>query len=85
MTRMNFDRYRPFPPVSLTNRQWPGNTITAAPMWCSVDLRDGNQALRIPMNVEEKLKLFELKGINGSYRKFMNLYFESVNNFSNDT
>ena len=60
MTRMNFDRYRPFPPVNLPNRQWPGNTITAAPMWCSVDLRDGNQALRIPMNVEEKLKLFEL-------------------------
>ncbi len=60
MKRMNFDRYRPFPPVNLPDRQWPNNTITKAPIWCSVDLRDGNQALRVPMNVEEKLKLFEL-------------------------
>ncbi|PIE35739.1 2-isopropylmalate synthase [candidate division KSB3 bacterium] len=60
MKRMNFERYRPFPSVDLPNRQWPSNTITQAPIWCSVDLRDGNQALRIPMNLEEKLDMFEL-------------------------
>ena len=53
-------KYRPFPPVSLPNRQWPNRTLTRAPMWCSVDLRDGNQALAQPMSVEEKLEYFEL-------------------------
>ena len=53
-------KYRPFPPVSLPNRQWPGRTLTRAPVWCSVDLRDGNQALAIPMDVEEKLEFFDL-------------------------
>jgi 2-isopropylmalate synthase len=53
-------KYRPFPPVSLPNRQWPGRTITAPPIWCSVDLRDGNQALAIPMDVDEKLEYFDL-------------------------
>jgi 2-isopropylmalate synthase len=52
-------KYRPFPPVPLTDRQWPGRTITRAPIWCSVDLRDGNQALAVPMNVSQKLELFE--------------------------
>jgi len=60
MKRMNFHRYRPFPPVDLPDRQWPDRTITKAPIWCSVDLRDGNQALRIPMNLEEKLEMFDL-------------------------
>ena len=53
-------KYRPFPPVSLPNRQWPGRTLTRAPVWCSVDLRDGNQALAVPMDVEEKLEFFDL-------------------------
>ena len=53
-------KYRPFPAVDLPNRQWPSRTQTEAPMWCSVDLRDGNQALAQPMSVEEKLEYFEM-------------------------
>src|SRR5215207_5505078 len=53
-------KYRPFPPVNLPNRQWPNRTFTRAPIWCSVDLRDGNQALSQPMSVEEKLEYFEM-------------------------
>lgn len=53
-------KYRPFPPVSLPDRQWPNKTIESAPIWCSVDLRDGNQALVEPMNLGEKLELFAL-------------------------
>jgi len=59
---MNFhpsDKYRPYPPVHLPDRQWPSRTLTAPPRWCSVDLRDGNQALINPMNVPQKLELFE--------------------------
>ena len=51
-------KYRPFPPVALPNRQWPNRVLTQAPRWCSVDLRDGNQALAVPMNVSQKLELF---------------------------
>ena len=53
-------KYRPFPPVQLPQRQWPNRTLTRAPIWCSVDLRDGNQALAQPMSVEEKLEYFEM-------------------------
>ncbi len=53
-------KYRPFPPVSLPDRTWPDQTLTHAPQWCSVDLRDGNQALPQPMSVEEKLEFFDL-------------------------
>ena len=53
-------KYRPFPPVNLPNRQWPTRTLSRAPIWCSVDLRDGNQALAQPMSVEEKLEYFDL-------------------------
>ncbi|HSI09019.1 MAG TPA: 2-isopropylmalate synthase [Rariglobus sp.] len=53
-------KYRPFPPVALKNRQWPDRTLTHAPIWCSVDLRDGNQALAQPMSVEEKLEFFAM-------------------------
>ena len=53
-------KYRPFPPVNLPDRHWPGRTLTRAPIWCSVDLRDGNQALAQPMSVEEKLEYFAL-------------------------
>jgi len=52
-------KYKPFPPVALSDRQWPNRTLTRAPYWCSVDLRDGNQALAIPMNVSQKLELFQ--------------------------
>jgi 2-isopropylmalate synthase len=52
-------KYQPFPPVQLPNRQWPNRTLTSAPIWCSVDLRDGNQALAIPMNVSQKLEMFQ--------------------------
>ncbi len=51
-------KYRPFPPVRLPDRQWPDRVLTRAPRWCSVDLRDGNQALAVPMNVGQKLELF---------------------------
>ena len=52
-------KYRPFPPVPLPDRQWPDRVLTRAPRWCSVDLRDGNQALAVPMNVGQKLELFQ--------------------------
>src|SRR5437868_9491201 len=52
-------KYRPFPPVAISDRQWPNRTLTAAPIWCSVDLRDGNQALAVPMNVSQKLEMFD--------------------------
>ena len=53
-------RYSPFPPVELPDRSWPAQTITTAPQWCSVDLRDGNQALIEPMDAERKLRMFRL-------------------------
>ncbi|GBL28152.1 2-isopropylmalate synthase [Verrucomicrobiota bacterium] len=52
-------KYRPFKVVALPDRRWPNATISSAPRWCSVDLRDGNQALAIPMNVAEKHELFQ--------------------------
>ena len=51
-------QYVPFNPVKLPDRQWPEKVIEKAPIWCSVDLRDGNQALVTPMGIEEKLKFF---------------------------
>jgi len=56
----SISKYRPFPPVHLPDRTWPDKTITTAPIWCSVDLRDGNQALPQPMSVEEKLEFFDV-------------------------
>ncbi len=53
-------KYIPFVPVSLPDRQWPNRRIEKAPTWCSVDLRDGNQALVTPMNLQEKLEFFRL-------------------------
>jgi 2-isopropylmalate synthase len=55
----NVQKYQPFQPINLPDRQWPSRTLTKAPLWCSVDLRDGNQALEIPMNLEQKLKFFQ--------------------------
>lgn len=57
---MPFDKYRAFPPVTLTDRTWPNNVLTKAPRWCSVDLRDGNQALIDPMNVDDKKAMWRL-------------------------
>ena len=54
-----FRKYRPFQPVKLPDRQWPDRVIEHAPTWCSVDLRDGNQALVNPMNLEQKLRFFQ--------------------------
>ncbi len=61
MSSMNItiDKYRPFPPVNLPDRTWPDNVITKAPEWCSVDLRDGNQAIHTPMTKEKKKIFFE--------------------------
>ena len=55
---MPVHKYRPFEPINLPDRQWPGNQITKCPIWCSVDLRDGNQALIEPMGPERKLRMF---------------------------
>jgi len=52
-------KYRPFQPINLPDRKWPGRTITKAPIWCSVDLRDGNQALIEPMGPERKMRMFK--------------------------
>ena len=52
-------KYRPFPPVDIPDRRWPSQVLTQAPVWCSVDLRDGNQALAVPMNVSQKLEMFD--------------------------
>ncbi|HEY4976827.1 MAG TPA: 2-isopropylmalate synthase [Gaiellaceae bacterium] len=60
MSRMPITKYRPYPPVELPNRTWPTKAITEAPIWCSVDLRDGNQALIDPMNSSRKQRLFDL-------------------------
>lgn len=56
---MKHTRYTKFPAVKLENRQWPSKEIQKAPIWCSVDLRDGNQALEIPMNLSQKLTYFK--------------------------
>jgi len=56
---MNFKKYKPYPTMNMTNRKWPSNVITKAPIWCSVDLRDGNQALERPMNLDQKIKFFK--------------------------
>ncbi|NLK20542.1 MAG: 2-isopropylmalate synthase [Epulopiscium sp.] len=56
---MNYQKYKPYPTIKLENRKWPSKTITKAPIWCSVDLRDGNQALEIPMNLDQKVKFFQ--------------------------
>ncbi len=58
--KMPFHKYKAFEPIELPDRQWPGRVITQPPRWCSVDLRDGNQALIDPMNVAEKLRMYEL-------------------------
>jgi 2-isopropylmalate synthase len=56
--KMPFDKYQPYVPLDLRDRTWPDNRLTAAPQWCAVDLRDGNQALIDPMDPSRKLKMF---------------------------
>ena len=55
----NYTKYSPFPPIDLPNRTWPNNIINKAPIWCSVDLRDGNQALVEPMDSIRKMRMFK--------------------------
>ena len=57
--QMPFDKYQPFLPLDLPDRTWPAKRITKAPRWCSVDLRDGNQALIDPMDPARKRHMFE--------------------------
>lgn len=57
---LNYKRYKKNPVLHYPERQWPDKEIEKAPIWCSVDLRDGNQALIEPMNVEEKVEMFNL-------------------------
>ncbi|MDP7403254.1 MAG: 2-isopropylmalate synthase [Pseudomonadota bacterium] len=59
-SRFDHRKYKPFQPIALSDRTWPDQVIESAPIWCSVDLRDGNQALIEPMSVEQKKKMFEL-------------------------
>jgi len=60
MLKQPHTKYRPFAPVALADRTWPDAQLTRAPLWCSVDLRDGNQALIEPMDGERKLRMFEM-------------------------
>jgi 2-isopropylmalate synthase len=60
MKGMHYQKYSAYPVVDISTRTWPDHTITKAPVWCSVDLRDGNQALPIPMSVDEKVAMFKL-------------------------
>ncbi len=60
MDKEKIKKYQQYKPVSLSDRTWPDKVITSPPIWCSVDLRDGNQALVQPMNLDEKLEMFQL-------------------------
>ena len=60
MTLRAHEKYRPYPAIGLPDRTWPEKTITTAPIWCSVDLRDGNQALIEPMDSMRKLRMFKV-------------------------
>jgi 2-isopropylmalate synthase len=55
----SINKYTPFQPIALKDREWPDRTLTQAPIWCSVDLRDGNQSLPVPMNINQKVTLFK--------------------------
>jgi len=59
-TAMPVHKYAPFPPIALPDRTWPERVITRPPLWCAVDLRDGNQALIDPMTPDRKRRMFEL-------------------------
>lgn len=57
---MSYKKYKKFEKIDMKNREWPDKEIKKSPYWCSVDLRDGNQSLPTPMNVDEKIKMFKL-------------------------
>ncbi len=57
---MNYTKYKPYPIVENFKREWPSRQITSAPIYCSVDLRDGNQALQNPLSVEQKIAYFDV-------------------------
>ena len=70
---LNYKRYKRVPVVNYPERQWPDKEIQKAPIWCSVDLRDGNQALIEPMVVEEKIEIFQFAcetGLQGDRGRF---------------
>src|SRR3984957_2679052 len=83
-------KYRPFPTIHLPDRQWPNRTLEKAPQWCSVDLRDGNQALAQPMNVSQKLEMFDalvrcgFKEIEVGFPAASNTEFEFVRRLIED-
>ena len=62
---MNYKRYQRVPVMNYPEREWPNKEIQKAPIWCSVDLRDGNQALVEPMVVEEKIEIVQYAGADG--------------------
>ena len=73
---MNHTKYKPYPIVKNIQREWPSHQITYAPIYCSVDLRDGNQALQNPLTIEQKIEyLYSLKKNLPTYR-FMYLLSE---------
>src|SRR5579862_3816633 len=83
-------KYRSFPTIPLPDRQWPDRTLEKAPQWCSVDLRDGNQALAQPMNVSQKLEMFDalvrcgFKEIEVGFPAASNTEFEFVRRLIED-
>src|SRR5258706_4532295 len=83
-------KYRPFPTIHLPERQWPSRTLQKAPQWRSVDLRDGNQALAQPMNVSQKLEMFDalvrcgVKQIEVGFPAASNTEFEFVRRLIED-
>ena len=60
MLRIPASKYRPFTPIDMADRVWPTRVIQAPPLWCSVDLRDGNQALIEPMDAARKRRMFDM-------------------------
>ena len=56
---MRFDKYSMPKMIDMSSRTWPGKKMTHAPIWCSVDLRDGNQALEVPMDLNQKIQFFD--------------------------
>lgn len=83
-------KYRPYPKIDLPNRKWPSNSIIKAPKWCSVDLRDGNQALINPMDMNKKIELFALllkigfKEIEVGFPSASKVEFEFLRRLVND-
>src|SRR6185295_17176827 len=79
MLKQPQQKYRAFAPVALKDRTWPDAQLTRAPLWCSVDLRDGNQALIEPMDSARKLRMFEMivrtfESLRGARRAIVHVY-----------